>query len=68
MRAKVGDRLIVPGQRQGEPERDAEILEVRHPDGSPPYRVRWGDTGREGLLYPGPSSHIQHFDHETPPG
>lgn len=63
MRASVGDRLIVPGRRVGEPERDAEILEVRHPDGSPPYRVRWSDSGHETLVFPGPEAHVQHFAH-----
>ena len=42
--ASVGDRLIIRGHRVGEPERDAEIIEVRGPDGSPPYLVRWSGT------------------------
>jgi hypothetical protein len=66
MYARIGDRLIVPGQRQGERERDAEILDVRHPDGSPPYLVRWTDNGHEGLVYPGPSAYVQQVVHQTP--
>jgi hypothetical protein len=45
------------------PARDAEILEVRHEDGTPPYVVRWSDTGREALVYPGADSFVQHFAH-----
>jgi hypothetical protein len=62
MHAKVGDRLVIRGHRVGDPVRDAEILEVRHEDGSPPYLVRWSDTGHEGLVYPGPDAEVQHFD------
>jgi len=64
--ATVGDRLVIPGRRLGEPERDAEILDVRHADGGPPYLVRWSDTGHEGLVFPGPEAHVQHFEHEGP--
>jgi len=46
------------------PDRDAEVLEVRHADGSPPYVVRWSDTGHEGLVFPGPDAFIQHLEHE----
>lgn len=65
MFAKAGDRLVVPGHHQGESERDAEILEVRRADGSPPYVVRWSDTGHEALVFPGPDAHVQHFEDEA---
>lgn len=68
MYATVGDRLVIPGRRLGEPERDAEILEVRHADGGPPYLVRWSDTGHEGLVFPGPEARVQHFEHSAPQG
>jgi hypothetical protein len=44
MFASPGDRLVVHSQNLGGPIRDAEILQVRHSDGSPPYVVRWSDT------------------------
>ncbi len=47
MYAAVGDRLVVPSHHVSGPVREAEILEVRHADGSPPYVVRWSDTGHE---------------------
>jgi hypothetical protein len=55
----VGDRLVVRAHFQGQPERDAEILEVLGTDG-PPYRVRWED-GRESIIFPGPDVFIEHF-------
>ena len=64
MFAKAGDRLVVHGHRVGDADRDAEILEVRHEDGSPPYVVRWSDTGNEGLFFPGPDAFVQHFEHQ----
>jgi hypothetical protein len=61
MKARVGDRLVIHGHRVGEPERDAEILEVRGTDGEPPYLVRWSDDGHEGLVYPGSDAYVEHF-------
>lgn len=60
LRAAVGDRLVV--QRLHGPSRDAEILSVRHTDGTPPYTVRWSDTGHEALVYPGSDAFVQHYD------
>jgi hypothetical protein len=48
-----------------DPERDAEILEVRGEDGGPPYVVRWEDSGHEALVFPGPDATVQHFEHEA---
>jgi hypothetical protein len=47
--AAVGDRLVVRSQHLDGPVRDGETLDVRHADGSPPYVVRWSDSGRETL-------------------
>jgi hypothetical protein len=55
MRAHVGDRIILAAEHVDEPTRDGEVLEVRGPDGGPPYVVRWAD-GRTGLIYPGPGA------------
>ncbi|HBX77230.1 MAG TPA: DUF1918 domain-containing protein [Acidimicrobiaceae bacterium] len=63
MFASVGDRLIIKGHKVHEPDRDGEILEVRGQNGAPPYLVRWGDTGQEGLVYPGTDAEIEHFEH-----
>ena len=65
LHAVVGDRLIVRRVHVGEPVRDAEILEVRGEDGSPPFVVRWSDTGHEAYVFPGPDAHVQHFEKPT---
>lgn len=61
MRASVGDRLVIKGHRQGEPDRDAEILEVHGHDGEPPFVVRWSDDGHEALVFPGPDAMVEHY-------
>jgi len=61
MHADVGDRLVVKGHHQGEPDRDGEILEVHGAGGSPPYLVRWSDDGHVGLVFPGPDAVVEQF-------
>jgi hypothetical protein len=63
MEASAGDRIIIKGHRLGEHERDGEILEVCGPDGHPPYRVQWEDTGRVSLFFPGADAAVEHFEH-----
>ncbi len=63
MQAKIGDRIVIRGHHVGEPDRDCEILEVRGSDGQPPYVVRWGDSGHEGLFFPGPDATVRHYEH-----
>lgn len=65
MQAHTGDVLVVEGKIVGQPARRGTILEVRSPNGTPPYWVRW-DDGHEGLAFPGPDAHIAH-DLATPP-
>ncbi|MGP0029264.1 MAG: DUF1918 domain-containing protein [Acidimicrobiales bacterium] len=66
MHASVGDRVIVHRRHLGEPDRDGEVLEVRGADGTPPYVVRWGDSGHESYFFPGSDASIQHFEHAAP--
>ena len=65
MKASVGDRLIIKGHHVGEPDRDAEVIEVHGDDGAPPYLVRWDEDGHEGLFFPGPDATIEHFHHSS---
>lgn len=67
MHAKPGDRIVIRSRHIGEPERDAEVLEVGHEDGSPPYRIRWSDTGHESLFFPGPDAYVDHVGPAAPP-
>jgi hypothetical protein len=65
MRASVGDRIVVKGHKVGEHDRDCEVLEVHGPDGSPPFVVRWGDTGHESLFFPGTDATVVHYEHSS---
>lgn len=66
LRASPGDRLVVRGHRQGEPERDGEILKVLGENGAPPYLVRWED-GHESEVFPGSDVFVQRFG-DSPKG
>jgi hypothetical protein len=71
VKARVGDRLVIKGHRIHEPDRDAEILEVGDPGGGPPYRIRWSDSDRVTLLFPGSDARIEPVEHDhgdLPPG
>jgi Domain of unknown function (DUF1918) len=59
MKGKVGDRLVEEGVHVGDARRVGIITALRHDDGSPPYTVRWLDTGHESLVYPGPDARIE---------
>jgi hypothetical protein len=61
MQASPGDRIVIKGHRVGQPDRDCEVLEVRGENGGAPYLVRWGDTGHEGLFFPGSDAVLHHF-------
>ena len=61
LRAAAGDRLVIRGHHAGEPERDAEILEVLGDDGAPPYLVRWEEDGHVSRAYPSSDAYVQHF-------
>ncbi len=46
------------GHVVGQKDRSGEIIEIRGPNGGPPYVVRF-DDGHTGLVYPGPDAVIQ---------
>ncbi|MGW1619290.1 DUF1918 domain-containing protein [Streptomyces sp. NPDC002172] len=53
MHAHVGDEIVVRGSRAGVVARDGEVVGLHHPDGGPPYDVRWADSGRVTVYFPG---------------
>ena len=59
MHAQFGERVLIHGRTVGAPDRHGEIIEVRGPDGDPPYLVKF-DDGHEHLLFPGPDCVIEH--------
>ena len=64
LRAKPGDRLVIRGHHQGEPERDGEILEVLGDAGAPPFVVRWEEDGHVSRFYPSSDAYVEHFEGE----
>ena len=59
MRAVRGNQIVVRGRRGGQPDRRGEVIEVRGPDGTPPYFVRWDDDGHTTLYFPGSDALIE---------
>jgi hypothetical protein len=57
MHANPGDWLLVKSSRESRPPRRAAILAVAS-DGGPPFTVRWQDSGREALVFPGPDAEV----------
>jgi hypothetical protein len=66
MKAHIGDRLVLEGTHLGDGRRTAVITALPHPDGSPPYEVRWLDDGRTTLIFPGPQARIEPGGHPSP--
>jgi len=57
---------MIKGHHVGEPDRDAEILEIHGVRGKPPWLVRWSDDGHEGLFFPGPDATVAPLHHDAP--
>jgi hypothetical protein len=70
VKATVGDQIVLAAVHVDEPTRSGEVIEVRGPDGGPPYAVRW-DDGHVGIIYPGPGAVLRIGGHapgaEPPP-
>ena len=64
MRAQIGERLCIHGRTVGQHDQEGEIIEVRGPEGEPPYVVRF-DDGHEKLVFPGPDAHIEPPERES---
>ncbi|WP_370962568.1 DUF1918 domain-containing protein [Amycolatopsis sp. cg9] len=56
MHAQPGDWLVIKGTRAGAPGQRGRILEVRSPDGTPPYVVRWTADDHVSTVFPGPDA------------
>lgn len=66
MHAKLGDRIVVQSRRVGMPERIGSIVEVRGPDGQPPYVVCWFDRPGEHLFFPGADATVRRDVEDSP--
>jgi hypothetical protein len=58
MHAAVGNWLVVHGRAVDDPVREGLVVGVPHADGSPPYVVRWLDTDRISVVFPGPDTEV----------
>ncbi|GAB4084144.1 hypothetical protein GCM10028784_07740 [Myceligenerans cantabricum] len=58
----MGDRIVTAAGVVGGATRDGVVVGCPHGDGSPPYRVRWADTGEESLVYPGTDAFVDHSE------
>jgi hypothetical protein len=65
MRASLGDHVFVAADR-GARARMGRIVELRHPDGTPPYVVHWYDTGIETVFFPRQDGPVWHVDSASP--
>ena len=59
VQATVGDRLCVHGRTVGQPDHRAEIIDVRGPNGGPPYFVRYDDC-HEAVVFPCLDAIVEH--------
>lgn len=59
MKAHPGDHLIVEGTNLSDPRREGVIVRVDHPDGTPPYLVRWLSEDNESFVVPGPTARVE---------
>jgi len=60
MMARIGDRLVLDGRHLGDSRRVGVVMGVAHSDGTPPYQVRWLDSGRTTLVFPEAQARIEH--------
>jgi hypothetical protein len=58
MKASVGDLIQVTSSVVGGAVREGRVVELRHPDGSPPFVVEWSDTHEHTLVLPGPDTRV----------
>lgn len=58
MKGRVGDWLVIKGVTIDKPDKRGLITEVHSADGSPPFVVRWLDTGHFATVFPGPDALI----------
>lgn len=57
--AHEGDWLVVPpvtGESHG---RRGQVVELMHPDGTPPFRVRWLEDEHVSVVFPPPDAHLE---------
>lgn len=64
MKAKVGDWLVCKGVAVDRPDQRGLITEVHSSDGSPPYVVRWLESGHVATVFPGSDAMVVTADEQ----
>jgi hypothetical protein len=59
MKARIGDRLVLEATGLDEPRRVGVVIALNHPDGTPPYVVRWLADDHESIVFPGPDARLE---------
>lgn len=59
MKASIGDTVVVKSAVVAGAVREGKVVELRHPDGTPPYVVEWRDSGERTLVFPGPDTLVR---------
>lgn len=59
MHAHVGDWIVVESGHLNGHRRRGQVVRLEHPDGTPPYVVRWIEDDRETVFFPGPETHVE---------
>ncbi|HET8642233.1 MAG TPA: DUF1918 domain-containing protein [Pseudonocardiaceae bacterium] len=62
MRAQVGDWILVESSKVDGARRAGKVVELRHPDGTPPYMVHWQDSDETTMAFPGPDARVLHAE------
>ena len=64
MKAHVGDRIVIAD----DDDRVGLVIGLKHPDGSPPYVIRWLNGGHVALVFPSPYARIIPAEKHRPIG
>jgi hypothetical protein len=65
MHAHVGDWIVVESGHLDGHRRRGQVVRLEHPDGTPPYVVRWIEDDRETVFFPGPETHVEFKQEHT---
>jgi hypothetical protein len=66
VQAEVGKYLVIRSSHLDVPVRVGRIVEISHPDGEPPYVVRWSDDDHTSVVFPGPDAVVMDEPPTTP--
>jgi uncharacterized protein DUF1918 len=66
MRAYAGDWLVLPPGPGSSHPRRGQVIGLIHPDGTPPYRVRWLDDDHVSIVFPPPDTQVRAVTPEVP--